>query len=253
MLVLRRAFATASAANSGRRVIVYGGGGELGRAVVKKFNALNWRTLSADFARNAESHESVVLDSTKPWSQHAAAVLQALEGDKVDTVVHTAGGWVGGTIGNGLFAKADKMWEFNVRSALCAAHVAANSLKAGGLVVFTGAAGARDPTPDMIEYGISKAAVHHLARSLADKKSGLPAGAKSVVMLPHTIDTVANRKAMPKGKFSSWTPPEVFAEHVAKWAQDPSARSVENGGMYVFTTKDGQTSVSCELEVRPVP
>lgn len=36
--------------------------------------------------------------------------------------MHAAGGWVGGTIADsGFFANADKMWDFNVRSAMAGA------------------------------------------------------------------------------------------------------------------------------------
>jgi hypothetical protein len=41
---------------------------------------------------------------------------------KFGAVVHAAGGWVGGTVADStLFANSDKMWDFNVRSALAGA------------------------------------------------------------------------------------------------------------------------------------
>jgi len=49
------------------------------------------------------------------------------------------------------------MFEFNVQSSVAAAHIAANSLKEGGLLVLTGADAAIGPTPLMIAYGITKA------------------------------------------------------------------------------------------------
>ena len=38
--------------------------------------------------------------------------------------------------------------------------------------------------PGMIGYGMAKAAVHQLCRSLAGKNSGLPPGAAAVALLP---------------------------------------------------------------------
>lgn len=64
----------------------------------------------------------------------------------------------------------------------------------------------------MIGYGLAKAAVHQLTKSLSAPKSGLPANAKAVAILPITLDTPMNRKFMPKADFSSWTPLETVAE-----------------------------------------
>ena len=50
----------------------------------------------------------------------------------------------------------------------------------------------------MIGYGMAKAAVHQLVKSLAADKSGLPAGSLAVALLPITLDTPMNRKFMPK-------------------------------------------------------
>ena len=50
----------------------------------------------------------------------------------------------------------------------------------------------------MIGYGMAKAAVHQLVKSLASEKSGLPDKALAVALLPITLDTPMNRKFMPK-------------------------------------------------------
>lgn len=64
----------------------------------------------------------------------------------------------------------------------------------------------------MIGYGLAKAAVHQLTKSLAQKESGLPGDASVVAILPVTLDTPMNRKWMPKADFSTWTPLEFVAE-----------------------------------------
>ena len=48
----------------------------------------------------------------------------------------------------------------------------------------------------MIGYGLSKAAVHQLTASLAQKGGGLPEGAVVQCILPKTLDTPMNRKFM---------------------------------------------------------
>lgn len=66
----------------------------------------------------------------------------------------------------------------------------------------------------MIGYGLAKAAVHQLTKSLAEEKSGLPKDSLVVSILPITLDTPMNRKWMPQADRSSWTPLEFVAEYV---------------------------------------
>ena len=78
-------------------------------------------------------------------------------------------------------------------------------------MVLTGALGAMDETPDMISYGLAKAAVHHLVISYPD---GLPNGADICAILPGVIDTPNNRSNMPDADFNEWPPPADIAEEV---------------------------------------
>lgn len=64
----------------------------------------------------------------------------------------------------------------------------------------------------MVGYGLAKAAVHQLTKSLALTGSGLPIDSNVVAILPITLDTPMNRKWMPKADFSTWTPLEFVAE-----------------------------------------
>lgn len=51
----------------------------------------------------------------------------------------------------------------------------------------------------MIGYGLAKASVHHLTKSLSENDSGLPNQSTVLSILPITLDTPMNRKWMPKG------------------------------------------------------
>lgn len=64
----------------------------------------------------------------------------------------------------------------------------------------------------MIGYGLAKAAVHQLTKSLGQDKSGLPKDATAVAILPVTLDTPMNRKWMSGADFSTWTTLEFVAE-----------------------------------------
>lgn len=73
----------------------------------------------------------------------------------------------------------------SVWTSIIASEIAAHHLKPGGILQLTGAKPALEATPGMIGYGMAKAAVHQMTKSLAAPKgSGLPDGAASVCILP---------------------------------------------------------------------
>lgn len=93
----------------------------------------------------------------------------------------------------------------------------------------------------MIGYGMAKAAVHHLTKSLAENGSGLPDGSTTVAILPVTLDTPMNRKWMPKADFSTWTPLEFVADLFVRWASGKDRP--KSGSLLQVVTKNHQTDV----------
>lgn len=97
----------------------------------------------------------------------------------------------------------------------------------------------------MIGYGLAKAAVHHLTKSLSDVKSGLPSGSCVASILPVTLDTPMNRKWMPKADTSTWTPLDFVAELLVKWASGEDRPS--SGALVQLITKEGKTDLVANL------
>ena len=89
----------------------------------------------------------------------------------------------------------------------------------------------------MITYGLSKAATHHLVLSLA---AHLPGDASACAILPKTLDTPANRAAMPDAATDDWTPPRAIAERIRGWA-DGSERRPRSGSLVSVITQQGTT------------
>lgn len=87
----------------------------------------------------------------------------------------------------------------------------------GGLITLPGAKAGLEGTPGMIGYGMAKAAVHHLTKSLGAPLSGLPQGCVALALLPVTLDTPMNRKWMPNADTSQWTPLEFISEFVSRY------------------------------------
>jgi dihydropteridine reductase len=116
----------------------------------------------------------------------------------------------------------------------------------GGLFVAIGATAALSSTPGMLGYGLSKVATHHYVQTLGET-SGKAVTTKSkrklarrirnhsstqsylnrlsvVGILPTTIDTPANRQAMPNEDFSQWTNSIDIAKEIGLWMRKPALR-----------------------------
>nr|AAL31869.1 dihydropteridine reductase [Physarum polycephalum] len=218
------------------RVLVYGGNGALGNAVVSHFKSKGWDTISVDFSQSSNAAHSVVIEGSSKEDVHK--VIEGLKAKNIaalDALVCVAGGWQGGSIHeDDIFTKTERMWQFNVQSSIASSHVASKLLNEGGLLVLTGANAAITPTPSMISYGITKAATHHLIKSLAHE-GGLPKKASVLGILPITLDTPSNRAAMPGANFDEWTPLDFVGTQVYEWAAHPNARPA-SGSLIVFKT-----------------
>lgn len=171
---------------------------------------------SIDLAENETADANIVVDKDGDFvaqeTQILSGVTSALKGEKLDAVVCVAGGWAGGNATKDLAKNADLMIKQSVWPSAISATVAANHLRESGVLVLPGAKPALGGTPGMIGYGMAKAAVHQLTKSLAQKGSGLPENSLAVAILPITLDTPNNRKWMPNGDFATWTPLDFVAE-----------------------------------------
>ena len=145
-----------------------------------------------------------------------ASLQRLLESSRLDAILNVAGGWAGGNAASAQFlANSQLMIAQSVNSSLLAASLAAKYLDESGVLTLSGAAAAVDsaPTAGMIGYGMAKAAVHQLTKSLADTEhSGLPKGAFVAAIAPITLDTPMNRKWMPNSDFGTWTSLNFIAE-----------------------------------------
>jgi dihydropteridine reductase len=155
-------------------------------------------------------------------------------------------------------AAIQRMLHMNLDPVLAATYVAQHYMDTGGLMVVMGATAALQPTPGMLGYGLAKAASHHVVRTLGastgkslESKSVRQAGAKVrrhvdamdtltvVGILPTMIDTPANRKADPSGKFEQWTKPRDIAVEIGTWLKQPALRPHSGSLIKVHPQHDG--------------
>lgn len=232
------------------RCLVYGGNGQLGQQVVAAFNAGNWETICVDVKANPNAHSSFSINANVPLESAVATIKTALtqQQTQLNCVINVAGGWDGGDAADDqIVSKTQKQISINLETALASSHLAAKFLRPGGLLVLTGANPVfQGGTGFMLSYGIAKAGVHHIVKSLSNGQGGLPANAKVIGILPTTIDTHTNRTAMPDADFRTWTSPSTFAKSLLKWAKEANGIDVDqnearvppvvDGAFYTFTT-----------------
>lgn len=165
---------------------------------------------------NDQADANVIVSRDGTWVEQETNVLtqvkSTLNDEKLDAIICVAGGWAGGNSGKDLAKNSDMMWKQSVWTSAISAALSAQYLKAGGFLSLTGAKAALTGTPGMIGYGMAKAAVHQLTKSLAGKDSGMPDNSSVVAILPITLDTPMNRKWMPDADFTTWTPLSFIAE-----------------------------------------
>jgi len=209
-----------------RGVIVTGGTGALGRAVVERLLARGarvaipyrdereWRALQEQAGAGAAlfgaAAELADARRAKAFVDEVAASMGVLDG-----VALVAGGWAGGK----RFDEApEDEWPGMLSTNLgTVAHVCRAALphlrRQGGSIVAVGSRAAEAGGAGMAAYAVSKVAVHALVRVLALENRDL--GVRVNAVLPGTIDTPENRRAMPDADFSKWTSPAAIAEVVA--------------------------------------
>ncbi len=211
-----------------KQLLVIGGNGQLGKTVVSHFKS-TYTITSLDFSENSEAHKSIVLNNV--LTDKVVDKLEAL-----DLIICCAGGWSGGSASSTSFLESvDKMLQLNTMSAALAAHIASLKLNKSGVLVLFGAEAAREATPGMVGYGMSKAATHHLVKSLS-KDEKFPG--KVICLLPITLDTPSNRKYMSDQDMSTWTPMPLISKQIEEWI---SKNALTSGDFYTIKTGNGQT------------
>jgi NAD(P)-dependent dehydrogenase (short-subunit alcohol dehydrogenase family) len=222
-----------------RTAIVTGGTGALGAAVVRAFLEAGDRVIvpwivdderlrvEAQHAEDVAGGRLVLVNADIATEEGADAAAEAA--GRVEVLVNGAGGFAGGKpvheTGLDLW---EAMYRINLRTAVAMTRAAVPRMpeRAGAAIVNVASRAAFDLPAGLAAYSASKAAVAVLTETL--QKELAAAGIRVNAVVPTTIDTPANRSAMPDADFSSWTPPEQIAR-VILWLASPSAASVRGG------------------------
>ena len=196
-----------------KTVVITGAAGYLGTAVVQEFLGKDYRvlaTVNIDPAKSGLSEHpglqvfKVDLTNEKEATDFAQRAIQ--EYGPIDATLLLAGGFAAGGIAETSAADLHGQIALNFETAfhitrVLFAHMKENKM---GRIVFIGARPAILPAQakNMVAYGLAKSLLFRLAEVLNEEAKGLDLNLSVVV--PSTLDTPANRKAMPDANPDNW-------------------------------------------------
>jgi len=135
---------------------------------------------------------------------------------KLDILINLVGGfWGGKSIAETTTAEWQAMFDMNLKPTFmcCRAAVPAMKKNGYGRIVSVSSRTGLLGAGDFAAYAVAKGAIATFTVSLAEEV--LPDNILVNAIAPSTIDTEANRAAMPKAKHENWVKPEDIARTLA--------------------------------------
>lgn len=206
--------------------LITGASGGLGRHVTKAMLDAGFSVFGlapkikqSDFDHPNFTALSASLDSRQAASRAVDDIIGKF--GRIDVLVHTVGGFSGGQPVHATDDAAfQRMFEMNVNAALHILRAVIPHMREAhyGRIIGIGSRAGEIPAATIGAYSASKAAFESLMRTIAleNKDAGITAN----VILPGTIDTPANRQAMPNADTSQWVNPATIASLIVWLARD---------------------------------
>jgi len=223
----------------GKVVVVTGANGGLGSYVTRAF--LDAGATVAGTSKTVQQSDFaqpgfLAIPADVATQKGASALIDQVMGKfgKLQVLVHTVGGFVGGhPVADTDDATMQKMMDMNFNSLFQIARAATPALRASGdgRLVAIGSRAAVDPGPGVGAYSASKAAMVSLIRTIAAENRD--AGLRANVILPGTIDTAANRKAMPNSDFTKWVRPAAIASLIL-WLAGDAGKDMNGASIPIY-------------------
>ncbi len=233
-----------------RHVVVTGGTGALGEAVVRRLLRAGATChvpsrRSGDRAADADAGADTHTD-THGGRLHVVHDVDLADQASVDRFydglpalwasVHLAGGFVMAPIADASGADFRRMIETNALTAYLCSRAAVRAMRradAGGRIVNVAARPGIEPRKgaQMAAYAASKAAVAAITLALAEELKGERILVNAIA--PSTLDTAANRRAMPDADTSRWVSTDAAAEAVLQLVS-PANREISGAVLPLY-------------------
>jgi len=223
-----------------RVAIVTGGTGALGssvalnllgsgaRVMVTYLAEKEWAALQAKAGAQRENLAGAQVDLLEASDVQRLAEEVLAKWQRIDYLVAVAGGFAAGKS----FETDDQTWDhmldLNLRSVVsCLRYVVPIMIRQnfGRIVTVSSGSILRGGGAGIAAYAVSKGAVRQLSEILADELKAYDIHVHCI--LPGTMDTEANRLAMPKENFARWVKTEEVAR-VVRFLLSDEARAVRS-------------------------
>lgn len=227
---------------SGKDVVVTGGAGALGAAVVRCLAQegarchvpLRPQDPGAGLADLGADRVRIVRDVDPLREEDMSRLHAALPG--LWASVHCIGGYFGAPLDSTSMSDVTRLFESNVYSSWILARSAVHRMRergGGGRIVLTAARVGLEPRSGsgMAAYAASKAAVAAMTAALGEELAD--EGILVNAVAPSLMDTPANRAAMPGADVSRWPRTEDVARTIA-WLCSPGQVLVRGAVVPVY-------------------
>lgn len=220
-------------------VLVTGASGGLGAFVTRAFLEAGATVVGVSRKIQQSEFDSSAFTAIPAEISTAAgakAMVESLakKSGRLDVVAHTVGGFAGGSsvaeTGDALF---QRMLDVNLNSTFYLLRAVLPMMRktGNGRIIAVGSRAALEPGAGIGGYSASKAAMVSLIKTVAleNKDAGITAN----VILPGTIDTPANRKAMSNADTSKWVQPANVARLIV-WLAGDGGKDVNGAAIPVY-------------------
>lgn len=231
--------------------IVTGAYGDLGTAVTRKLAEAEARLVLV--GHDADALSSLVDELTVAEGLVSVSRVQAVPADvtkvaavkrvveaaeqpfgQIDMLFNIVGGWAGGS--NVVDTDVD-IWEHMIELNLNSVFIVSRAVlphmaeRGHGKIVNVSSKAATQTGKNRAAYAVAKAAVLKLTEAMSAEFKDRGVNVNAV--LPSTIDTEANRQAMPSADFDTWVTPAEVADAML-WLASEEADAIHGAAVPVY-------------------
>jgi NAD(P)-dependent dehydrogenase (short-subunit alcohol dehydrogenase family) len=204
----------------GKHVVITGGSGGLGGAVVDAFVAAGATCHLPQRGPAGPARSSIEFRANVDLASEPSVVDYYATLPPLWASVHLAGGYAGKPFAETSLAALREQLELNLVTAFLCCREAVRALRksGGGRIVNVCSRAALVPGGGSVAYAAAKAAVAMLTQAVAEEVKADRILVNAVA--PSIIDTAANRASMPKANHALWPKPAELAAALL-WLSSP--------------------------------
>ena len=212
--------------------IITGATGNLGQAAIKKFIDEGYfaigTVIPGDLANidfPASSFEKIAVDLLDEDESQKFVDTVISKYGRIDVAILTVGGFAMGNIAETKTSDIGKQYKLNFETVYNIARPAFAQMKrqSHGRIFIIGSRPGLDARngKGLVAYGLAKSLLFRLAELFNDEASGRDI--VTSVVIPSTIDTAVNRKAMPNVDFNTWVKAEQIADVIYFYSSEQAS------------------------------